>query len=152
MHGLVSLLILALAFGTRSLLLDPSSSSASPSSAAPEKCVREVRVAAVKKSSEACWIDAPSAGAAGTFNYACEGGQAEVRIGKYAYRGSVKDGVLEYSLKTEFDWSDGCHWKSEQHLQGSVDGPLQYSYREMPVSGKSCLSACSAQGTYEVGR
>jgi len=68
--------------------------------------------------------------------------------------GDVADGYVNVCKSTTYDFPQGddCTWRTEQRIQGSLDGALAFSYVEGPVAGRSCTLACRARSTLEVIR
>jgi hypothetical protein len=121
-------------------------------------CTRTLLVGPLALSSPSCWTDsAVSEGEVGTLVYDCGGGAASATFGSRTFVGAVAavDGsgdFLDLCIGTEFDWSDGCHWHSAQHLVGSIaSGALSFGYAESPDPGEvGCASSCKASATVTV--
>lgn len=69
------------------------------------------------------------------------------------FRGVVSSGRLNASVKTNFNFTDGCQWETTQLISGEVDGALSYQYIEGPLPGqRGCARACRADGDVTLGR
>ena len=99
-----------------------------------------------------CWIDAPRKGARGTAQYTCRGGSTRVTFGPHTFRGKITKGTLHAEATSEFEFEDGCVWRTSQSVQGALaDKKLRYAYTERVVkSDGSCASPCSAKGDIRV--
>jgi hypothetical protein len=99
-----------------------------------------------------CWIDAPKRGATGVARFTCRGGATKVTLGPHTFTGTVKKGVLSTQATSEFEFSDGCVWRTRQSVEGKLgSGSLTYTYSERVVkSDGSCASPCAARGTVDV--
>lgn len=81
----------------------------------------------------------------GTLAWECGGGRAEARFGDRIYRGSRTGDAVALCIQTEFDYADGCRWRSSQRLEGDVaTGELRLTYREVAIAGTACFPPCSA--------
>ena len=90
-------------------------------------------------------------GAWGELDYPCDGGGVTATFGSIVSTGRVRDGLVELTAGTRFDWQDGCTWETSQRISGRLaDGQLAYEYEEKPVAGTACASACSASGRINV--
>jgi hypothetical protein len=134
----------------------PPVGSAAPDPSPSRTCHATLVVREVAPDHATCFVDAKVAGHPGDLSYACNGGPAEARFPGAVFRGTVVDGDLDVSLSTQFDWNDGCKWRSEQHLRGAVapgKGSLEYTYTEAPLDGQEdCSSSCTARAQVEVRR
>jgi len=111
--------------------------------------VYDVRVRA------SCTIDERVTAAPGVLTYPCEGGPATATFGESVFAGTVgPTGDVDLSIRTGFDFTDGCHWETKQYLRGNLSsGALAYEYREEPDSGQSgCAGACIASASVTVTR
>ncbi|HSQ62176.1 MAG TPA: hypothetical protein VLM85_03140 [Polyangiaceae bacterium] len=68
--------------------------------------------------------------------------------------GDSADGYVNVCQSTTYDFPQGddCTWRTEQRIQGSLSGPLSFSYVEGPVAGASCTLACRAHAPLEIIR
>jgi hypothetical protein len=114
------------------------------------RCSLELTLTTFKGNSADCYFDT-KVRESGTLTAPCDEGPAHAQFHGQAFTGNVKDGQLSLSSRTEFDFSDGCRWESEQTITGVLrDGRLQFRYSERPIRGKYCASACSANGTFDI--
>jgi hypothetical protein len=112
-----------------------------------ETCTLTLTAGAVTKSTETCWVDEVVTAAPGVLTYPCAGGPATATFGDKSFFGVVDGDRVELCTRTEFDWEDGCHWQSAQHISGSIaSGELRYEYSEAPDAEQAdCASACTAE-------
>src|SRR6476620_4930036 len=66
-------------------------------------CHMTIHIDDVRANSSSCVIDERVRGKPGALTYACGGGAADAAFGAARFRGSVRDGLLEMSLSTEFN-------------------------------------------------
>ena len=102
-----------------------------------------------------CTIDERVTGAPGILSYPCGGGPATATFGASVFTGAVSAaGDVDLSIRTGFDFTDGCHWETKQYLRGNVNsGALAYEYREEPDDGqRGCAGACIANASVTVSR
>lgn len=96
-----------------------------------------------------CFLDEQISHGAGRLEYPCEGnGNASATFGDHVYEGEVRDGTLEMKTSSELDYTDGCHWTSQQTITGSpTEKSLRWVYAESAVSvtgSTQCLPPCDA--------
>ncbi len=102
-----------------------------------------------------CTIDERVSGTPGVLTYPCGGGPATATFGASVFTGAVTaTGDVDLSIRTGFDFTDGCHWQTKQYLRGNVNsGALSYEYREEPDEGQvGCAGACVANASVTVSR
>lgn len=101
-----------------------------------------------------CVIDERVTRAPGLLAFPCEGGAATADFGGSHFSGTVLNGEVDVTLRTQFHFTDGCDWESEQRIQGNLSAPsLAFTYREAPLPGQSrCANACRAFGMVSVRR
>lgn len=111
---------------------------------AGERCV--YRVTVVAPEADGCFIDEKVSRSPGVAGFPCAGGPIEITYGSSVFRGTVTDGVVDASLSTDFDYDDGCAWRSTQRLKGALrpGAVLTYTYEEAPVRGEDCANPCRA--------
>jgi len=73
-----------------------------------------------------------------------------------AYYSSFDVGAVELpknakraTLERDFDFMDGCHWRSTEQLERVEGGKYRYTYRERAVScrpGTHAATACTRSG------
>lgn len=82
----------------------------------------------------------------------CDGvGRVEARFGDRIYRGSRSGDLVGLCIQTEFDYADGCRWRSSQRLEGDLStGVLSLTYREEAIAGTSCFPPCTADSVVRV--
>lgn len=104
------------------------------------------------KTRPGCFVDTPKRGSTGKATFRCRGGETHVVLGRHTFDGTVEGGELEALATSEFEFSDGCVWKTRQEVSGRLtDGELAYHYTERVVSSDgSCASPCTASGTVAV--
>ncbi|MEE2828119.1 MAG: hypothetical protein VX498_02940 [Myxococcota bacterium] len=75
-------------------------------------------------------------------------GEAFATFGNHEFSGLVTGDTVSLVATTEFDWSDGCRWKTEQRITGLLHGPpLAFFYQEAPLPGqRNCSNPCTATG------
>jgi len=83
----------------------------------------------------------------GTLRWECDGSRAEAVFAAGTYRGSREGDTFSLCIQTEFDYVDGCRWRSSQTITGNVgEAELLLSYREMAiVSDGACFPECTAE-------
>jgi hypothetical protein len=113
-------------------------------------------VAAAVTATPGCWVDEKVANQTTSLTYACAGGAAVAPF-DVDFVGSVStDGRVDLGATSDFEWDDGCRWRSEQRIVGALSaGTLDYSYTEKPIAGEGCASAhctASAQVAVQPGR
>lgn len=115
------------------------------------QCTVELELTQVK-TRVGCFVDTPKRGSAGKATFRCRGGKTHVVLGRHAFDGTVARGQLEALATSEFEFSDGCVWKTRQEVSGRLaDGKLTYRYSERVVSSDgSCATPCTASGTVAV--
>jgi hypothetical protein len=87
----------------------------------------------------------------GTLVFECGGSRVEARFGDRTYRGTRTGDHVALCIQTEFDYADGCRWRSSQRLEGELDGgSLMLSYREEPIAGSGCFPPCTADAIVEL--
>lgn len=124
------------------------------SSGASSTCGATLRVYDVRVRA-GCTIDERVSGAPGVLSYPCEGGAATATFGASVFAGAVSPaGDVDLSIRTGFDFTDGCHWETKQYLRGNLNsGALAYEYREEPDEGqRGCAGACIANASVTVTR
>lgn len=102
-----------------------------------------------------CVIDAQVTAAPATLSFPCGGGPAAISFGRSAFTGTVDGaGNVDLSLRTGFDFTDGCHWETKQFIRGNLgSGALSYEYREEPDAGQAgCAAACLGTAAVRVSR
>lgn len=117
-----------------------------PPTGAEAICTKRIVVARTE-GAEGCFIDERVTQTPGVVRYPCGGtGWAKATFGHALFLGHVESGQVDLVLNTEFDFSDGCVWTTEQHLRGAIDGDaLEYSYAERPrPNQRGCSTSCSA--------
>jgi len=123
------------------------SDDASPDVAGDSKadCGVLLTAGTVSPNPSSCWIDQKVGNQAALLHYRCGGGTAAAQFA-VTFEGTVLGGQVELTATTEFVWSDGCSWQSEQIISGQLaSGGLQYTYREYPIRGSNCAVAyCTA--------
>jgi hypothetical protein len=132
-----------------SVYVDGASSSGASGTCGATLRVYDVRVRA------GCTIDERVTGAPGILSYPCGGGPATASFGASVFAGAVSPaGDVDLSIRTGFDFSDGCHWETKQYLRGNLNsGALAYEYREEPDDGqRGCAGACVATASVTVER
>lgn len=118
-----------------------------PPTGAERICQKQLVVARTE-GAEGCFIDERVTQTPGTLRYPCEGnGWVKAVFGQAMFIGRLDGGALDLVLNTEFDYSDGCQWTTDQHLRGALSSPgLDYSYAERPRPGQQrCAGSCSAR-------
>lgn len=96
---------------------------------------------------EGCFIDERVTRVRGVLRYACDGtGPATATFAEAVFRGRIEGGQVDVLLNTDFNFSDGCVWTTEQHLRGAISNEaLDYSYAERPREGQQgCSASCRA--------
>jgi len=119
--------------------------SASVAVAGPQQCQTTLAVGVVQTRA-GCQIDERVSGQTAVLSHACGDGPASVGFADAMFQGNVVGGVLDVSIETEFDFTDGCHWRTKQRIEGTLaSGALQYGYEERPDPGQSgCARGCLA--------
>jgi len=123
-------------------------SPATPAPAAPATCTLAVD-ASPTIVPPSCFIDDRMGGKRGTLLYPCDGdGEAKLVLGDMSIPAVVQDGELSATVTTEFDWQDGCHWRTFQSARGSVAGKvLVVEYREASdPAPQPCFPPCEGHG------
>ena len=103
----------------------------------PESCSKHLTVGELKKS-ETCFVDEKVTGTEGILEYPCNGGPAEARFGQTVFSGEFVGGTWDVRVATEFDFNDGCHWRSEQRIGSNPPGLRSCSPRQ-PAQSRSHL-------------
>ncbi len=100
--------------------------------------------------SPTCVIHDKMGGRTGTLQYPCDGdGEALLALNRSKpIPAVVRGGELTATITTEFDWDDGCHWRSIQTARGVLaDKVLVVQYREAPdPPSHTCASPCDGDG------
>jgi hypothetical protein len=113
------------------------------------QCTANLAVGVVNAPST-CTIDERVSGQSALLVYPCTGGAAEAAFGQSVFRGSVQNNIVDISIETSFPFSDGCQWRSKQHITGQLGQALQYTYEEQPEPGQSgCTNGCLANATVQ---
>jgi hypothetical protein len=88
----------------------------------------------------------------GVLAWECGGTRAEARFGARVYRGPRIGDVVSLCIRTEFDYTDGCHWQTSQRIEGDATGAsLALTYREVAISGDGdCFPPCTADSVVEL--
>ncbi|MFO0652005.1 MAG: hypothetical protein U0326_37645 [Polyangiales bacterium] len=100
-----------------------------------------------------CEIDERVSAQSTTVTFPCGGGPAQATFSDAAFGGSVTaEGAVELSLRTTFDFRDGCHWETKQEIRGVLaSGALEYTYVERPLPGQQrCARGCEAAASVRV--
>lgn len=121
---------------------------ATPTPAAPVMCSATVAVSDIVVP-PSCSIDDKLGGRTGTLQYPCDGdGDARLVLNRSdPIAASVQNGALSATVVTEFDWSDGCHWRTFQTVRGAITGKaFVVEYREEPDPASTpCAPPCEGQ-------
>ena len=57
----------------------------------------------------------------------------------------MHDGTLELKTSSELDYTDGCHWTSQQTIKGALaEKSLGWTYAESATGPTQCLPPCDA--------
>ena len=93
-----------------------------------------------------CFLDEQISHGAGRLLYPCSGnGPADATFGEHVYTGSMMGGVMTLTMSSELDYTDGCHWTSQQRITGNpAERELGWSYRESATGPNACLEPCTA--------
>jgi hypothetical protein len=115
-------------------------------------CTARLRVQPISPDSSSCFIDARMRDQTGELLFPCDGGPAVARFRGARFEGTVQSEQVDLTLRTSFDFDDGCRWGSDQRIHGSLLSPtLGYTYNEAPEPGQSgCSRACTAEATIVV--
>ena len=115
------------------------------------QCTATLAVDAVQTRA-GCTIDERVSGRQATLQYGCGDGPATAAFGESVFQGAVSQGVLDLSIETIFDFTDGCRWRSKQRIAGPIGGgALRYEYDEQPDPGQTgCAAGCSADGAVQL--
>jgi hypothetical protein len=110
-------------------------------------CTKRLVVARTE-GAEGCFVDERVTQTPGVVRYPCAGtGWAKAVFGHALFLGRIENGRVDLVLNTEFDFSDGCVWTTDQRLRGAISGEaLDYSYAEGPrPNQRGCSTSCSAR-------
>ena len=117
-----------------------------PPTGAEPICTKRLVVARTEGAA-GCFIDERVTRVPGALRYPCTGnGWAKASFGNALFLGRIESGQVDLVLNTEFDFSDGCVWTTDQRLRGAIsDDALAYTYSERPRPGqRGCSSSCRA--------
>jgi len=117
-----------------------------PPSGVEAICTKRLVVARTE-GAEGCFIDERVTQTPGVVRYPCTGtGWAKATFGHALFLGRIEQGQVDLTLNTEFDFSDGCVWTTDQRLRGAITGDaLDYTYAERPRSNqRGCSTSCRA--------
>ncbi len=119
---------------------------AAPTPLAAPVCERALDARDATLSCPGGFVDVVAQGR-GTLRWECDGNRAEAVFAAGTYRGSREGETFALCIQTEFDYLDGCRWRSSQTITGNVgDSELLLSYREMAiVSDGACFPECTAE-------
>jgi hypothetical protein len=127
-----------------------------PSRPGRDQCTARLRPMPIK-TNDGCTLDERLSKNTGVLLYPCSGaGELEAVFGEHHFRGTLADGKVQLALTTELDWDDGCHWETQQSIngelrrEGSASTKLIWSYDERPLQGTSCFGSCKARAEIEV--
>ena len=121
---------------------------AMPGPTGAERICEKRMIAPRTEGAAGCFIDERVTQSPGVLRYPCEGsGWVKAVFGAAVFLGRLDAGNVDLVLGTEFDFSDGCVWSTEQHLRGALSSPaLNYTYSEAPKPGqRGCSTPCSAR-------
>ncbi len=117
-----------------------------------EPCHAVLQAEEIDTAGKQCVLDEQVSQSTGVLDYPCNGdGPATATFAEHKFEGTLSQGRLELTLRTEVDWDDGCHWETRQSVVG--ERPLEeltWGYNERPLSGTACLGACQASATIRV--
>jgi hypothetical protein len=125
---------------------------ASPEPTAPEPatpgphgpCTATLTLEPLTIEPSTCFVDTKFKGKEGKLTYPCGGGPARARFPGVTFKGDVTGDVVNVFIVTDFDWTDGCKWRSEQHIFGRLPGGTL----ELALAGQAgCDPACTARAT-----
>ena len=152
MRRTVALLTLAVALGAAAAHAEvrelPPHLPAFPPPTGAERICQKRLVVVRTEGAEGCFIDERVTQTLGTLRYPCDGnGWAKAAFGQAMFIGRLDGGNLDLVLNTEFDYSDGCQWTTDQRLRGALSSPgLDDSYAERPRAGQQhCANSCRAR-------
>jgi hypothetical protein len=116
------------------------------------QCTATLAVGQVVPIRPTCQIDQRVSAQATTLVYPCGGGQAQATFADAVFMGTVMNGHADLSIETSFPFSDGCTWRSKQHITGDLaSGALAYTYEETPEPGQSgCAAGCTGSASVQV--
>jgi hypothetical protein len=126
---------------------------ARPDRTGAERMCEKQLVVTRTEGAEGCFIDERVTQTSGVLRYACDGnGDAQADFAGGSFVGSIASGRVNLVLHTQFDFSDGCAWMTDQRLRGSVaSGELDYSYNEAARPGqRGCAPPCAAHARARV--
>ncbi len=122
-----------------------------PADTGPTTCTRTLTIAAVAITPTGCPLNESVTAAPATLTYPCAGGTGTATFGTQTFTGSVANGQVGLQNVDTFLIGGSCIWQSTQRLEGSLAGPLTYTYSEKVVTtGCSSSGACKGSGSCSV--
>jgi hypothetical protein len=94
-----------------------------------------------------------SKGSTGVINYPCSGGMVTAVLDGVPFSGQVANGEVFLFGANEFVGPDGCDWRAEHTIQGSIpSGTVSYFYDEILLTTPQgdCWFPCTETGTVEI--
>ncbi len=122
-----------------------------PADTGSATCTKTLTIATVTITPSGCPLNENVTAAPATLSYPCAGGTGTATFGKQTFTGTVANGQVGLQNVDTFIIGSSCTWQSTQRLEGTLAGPLTYSYAEKVITtGCSASGSCKGSGSCTV--